>query len=233
MVCGYKGGIRSCGLTFSSMNPVFRHNFFFAHQVHGKLRHSGEDGEVNTTQKNPNVASFLGRIMCKPGAFALVIGAGSGSEVLGLARIGVNVVAFERDAKQFRALTARLVAEATNPNKALELQREEEAQIELLTTLAAKFTKLNPELAVHFAARADEASSTETSLVADGPSPRAAAGSSKCPSCGKDVRRSESTTCAKVTCDTGGLHSACLLSCTKCGKGFCSGECNDAHGCPA
>ena len=75
LVVGYKGGIRNCSLTFTDMNPVFRHNFVFAHQVHGKLRHPGEDEEVNTTQKNPNVASFMGRITCRPGSFALVIGA--------------------------------------------------------------------------------------------------------------------------------------------------------------
>ena len=39
LVVGYKGGIRNCSLTFTDMNPVFRHNFVFAHQVHGKLRH--------------------------------------------------------------------------------------------------------------------------------------------------------------------------------------------------
>ena len=41
-----------------------------------------------------------------------MIGAGSGSEVVGLARVGVNVVAVERDARQFRALTERLTLEA-------------------------------------------------------------------------------------------------------------------------
>ena len=56
--------------------------------------------------------------MCKPGTYALVVGAGSGSEVLGLARVGVNVVAIERDEKQFHALTERLSNEAAFPAKA-------------------------------------------------------------------------------------------------------------------
>ena len=52
LVVGYKGSVRSCSLTFTSMNPVFRHNFVLAHQVHGKVHHLGEDQEANTTQKN-------------------------------------------------------------------------------------------------------------------------------------------------------------------------------------
>ena len=218
IVCGYKGGIRSCNLTFSSMNPVFRHNFFFAHQVHGKLRHLGEDAEVNTTQKNPNVASFLGRIMCKPGAYALVIGAGSGSEVLGLARIGVNVVAVERDAKQFRALTARLTAEASNPRKALEQQREEEAQVELLTKLASKFTKLNTDVSAHFADRSEEGSSPDASLAAEDPSAAGPAAGAKCPSCGQELKPSDAGRSARHTCETGVLPAECLLACSKCAK---------------
>ena len=52
LVVGYKGGIRKFD-AFTDMNPVFRHNFVFAHQVHAKLRHLGEDEEVSTTpQKN-------------------------------------------------------------------------------------------------------------------------------------------------------------------------------------
>ena len=43
LVAGYKGGIRACNLTFSDMNPVFRHNFFFLHQVGTKLRHAGDE----------------------------------------------------------------------------------------------------------------------------------------------------------------------------------------------
>ena len=104
LVVGYKGGIRNCRLTFSDMNPLFRHNLLFTHQVGPKSRFLGEDAEVNTTQKNPHVASNLGRIKCSPGSHALVLGAGSGSEVVGLARVGANVVAVERREAVSRAV---------------------------------------------------------------------------------------------------------------------------------
>ena len=91
----------------------------FQHQVGSKLKRTGTEDKVNTTQKNPNVASWLGRIMCQAGGQALVIGAGSGSEVLGLARIGANIVAVERDERQLRALCARLTVEASFPAAAL------------------------------------------------------------------------------------------------------------------
>ena len=119
MVVGYKGGVRSCQLTFSEVNPVHRHNVIYGHQVGPKRKFTGTEEEVNTTQKNPNTASALGRIFCPPGSSALVLGAGSGSEVLGLARVGVNVVGIERDAKQFRALTERVSTEAAFPDDVL------------------------------------------------------------------------------------------------------------------
>ena len=87
-VVDYKQNIRACSLTFSDMNPVFRHNFMYAHQGGSKLKYAGREEEVNTTQKNPNVASVLDRITCKPGSSALVIGAGSGSEVVGSHGLG-------------------------------------------------------------------------------------------------------------------------------------------------
>ena len=132
------------------MNPVFRHNLIFSHQVASKLKYTGLEEEVNTTQKNPNIASFLGRITCKPGSSALVIGAGSGSEVVGLARIGVNVVALERDGRQFRAMTERLTSEAAFEERATAQQAQEEKQIALLTVLASRFNKLDPVVGAHF-----------------------------------------------------------------------------------
>ena len=150
MVVAYKGGVRACRLTFPDINPVFRHNFLFGHQVGPKRKFTGEDAEVNTTQKNPNVASTLGRVMCSPGSHALVLGAGSGSEVVGLARVGVNVVGVERNAKQFRALTERLSTEAAHSESVLRQLAEDDAQIQVLKELSAKFTKLNLDVSSHF-----------------------------------------------------------------------------------
>ena len=92
LLVGYKGGIGNCLLTFSHLNPLFRDNLLFGLQVGSKLEHVGEEEEVSIIQNVPHVAPFIAPSHCKPGSSALVIGAGSGSEVVGLARVGVQVV---------------------------------------------------------------------------------------------------------------------------------------------
>ena len=232
MLVGYKGGIRDCQLTFQDMNPVFRHNLFFAHQVGSKLKYAGEDEVVNTTQKNPNVASALGRITCKPGSSALVLGAGSGSEVVGLARVGVNVVALERDHKQFKALTERLTSEAAASEQAIKQAGAEEASVHLLSQLASRFTKLKPDVVAHFAAAADEdvveqsvPSSVLESVVADEVKP-------SCAGCDKPVVGRDEAICARVGCVSGKMHAGCCERCCKCGKLFCTSEHTHDHGYP-
>ena len=95
-LCGYKGGVKACGLTLSTMNPVCRHSHVFGHQVGSKIKHCSAEEEVNTTQKNPHVASFIARVLSKPGSSALVIGAGSGSEWSAGSRGGARGGAGER-----------------------------------------------------------------------------------------------------------------------------------------
>lgn len=234
LVVGYKGGIKACSLTFSDMNPVFRHNVIFSHQVGAKRKFPGELVEVNTTQKNPHVASALGRIMCSPGATALVLGAGSGSEVLGLARVGVNVVAVERDGKQFRALCERVTSEAAFPDEAKSKLAEDDRSLALLSQLTTRFTKLNQDVMSHFTEVGDEKAEDDDD-DADGGSGLSAQPSRKldCPACGQEVKPSEAVACAKMGCNMQALHVACLLSCRKCEKSFCTSDCCSEHGCPS
>ena len=235
MLVGYKGGIRDCALTFQDMNPVYRHNLLFAHQVGSKLKYAGEDELVNTTQKNPNVASALGRITCKPGSSALVLGAGSGSEVVGLARVGVNVVALERDHKQFKALTERLTSEAAASEQAIKQAAAqaaaEEASVHLLSQLASRFTKLKPDVAAHFAAAAEDevVEQSVSSPVVD--AAEAEDGKLSCVGCGKPVAARDEAICAKVGCVSGKMHAGCCERCCKCGKLFCNSEHTHDHGC--
>lgn len=233
LVVAYKGGIKACHLTFPELNPVYRHNLLFGHQVGPKRKYTGEEAEVNPTQKNPNFASALGRIVCPPGANALVLGAGSGSEVLGLARVGVNVVGIERDAKQFRALTERVSTEAAVPAAALEQLAEDDQQIKVLKRLAANFTKLNPDINSHFTAD-DEAvgaasADDEAEKLQDADS--AAAAALVCPACGQVVSRLEVVSCDKSGCEARTMHPACRQACSKCTKRVCSADCLQAHGC--
>ena len=116
-LCGYYPGIQACRLTFPDVNPTMRHNLLFCPNVRSKA--IALDGEViNTTQKHPSVSHRLARIFCRPGDTALVIGAGSGSELIGINRAGVNVVGIESDARQVKACATRLLSCAENlPNE--------------------------------------------------------------------------------------------------------------------
>jgi hypothetical protein len=74
---------------------------------------SGQDEPVNTCQKHSGIAYHLASICARPDSNALVIGAGSGSDVIGCLRAGVNVVAVDKDATQFQWCKARLLAYIT------------------------------------------------------------------------------------------------------------------------
>lgn len=227
--------MRNCHLTFSDINPVQRHNLIFGHQVGAKRKFTGEDVEVNTTQKNPNVASTLGRICCTPGAHALVLGAGSGSEVVGLARVGVNVVAIERDAKQFKALTERVTTEAAFPKPALDQLAADDAEVHVLKELAARFTKLNPDVRSHFleagsaVAGVGDADEDESSGRADG----GAVSKSQCCACGQDIEVKDKQGCSNFNCAVQTMHKSCMHPCTVCKKMFCTQDCVGDHGCVA
>ena len=225
--------MKACKLSFADMNPLRRHNVLIGHQVGTKLKHLGTDTEVNTTQKNPNIASALGRILCPPGGHALVIGAGSGSEVVGLARAGVNVVGIERDPLQFQALTERVTAEAAYPEQAMKLLAEDDHSVRVLGALLSRFTNLIPDVEAHFAQFTEELRQEEQFAQPDeAVSSRAAPVKQACPACGHEVSGLETGVCPKTGCASGSLHSKCMVACSKCAKSFCSDTCKDDHGCP-
>ena len=232
MLVGYKGGIRACKLTFCDATPLLRHNLLFGHQVGPKLQHAGEDAVVNTTQKHPNVASAIGRVFCRPGSTALVIGAGSGSEVIRLARVGVNVVGLERDPKQFRGLTDRLNHEMSYSDRALAQAETDQKSIQLLNLLASRFTSLNPDVDVHFEGGGRMEHSPMLKLEHRLPLPLCL------PSrrwsivrCGQACAKKQAQSCAKFSCASAGMHITCMERCLRCGKMFCTSDCVHGHGC--
>ena len=161
-----------------------------------------------------------------------MLGAGSGSEVLGLARVGVNVVGIERDAKQFRALTERVSAEAASPDDVITKLAEDDRQIHVFKQLAAQFTKLNPDMSSHFTEMQESSSaagagdSQESATATE-----AVATDVLCPACGSSVGLRAAVGCAKHQCPVQALHPACLETCGVCKKGFCARDCADDHGC--
>ena len=143
----------------------------------------------------------------------------------------MNVVDVERDAKLFRALTARLVSESASAEKALRQQCEEEKQIALLTVLAAKFTKLNPVVNAHFGGGDEDVEAEEVVPSQRSPPETAAVLVTACPACGKDVKSNDG-----VACGVGGrlarkVHGECAVRCGACASGFCSDSCKKAHEC--
>ena len=187
---------------------------------------------MNETQKNPNVASALGHIMCSPGTRALVLGAGSGSEVVGLARVGVNVVGVERDARQFQALTQRVTAEAATSAEALKKLAEDEKQIALLGSLSARFTRLHSDTQGHFEDAEETAPVADEDDASEDPaSSQARSVDPLCPVCGEGVSRLEMLACARMQCAIRTLHPKCVTECKTCHKLFCAvGHAGD-HGC--
>ena len=140
----------------------------------------------------------------------------------------MNVVALERDHKQFKALTERLTSEAAAAEQALKQAAAEEASVHVLSQLAARFTKLKPDLGAHFADAAEESAVEEVEVSPIVDAAEAEDGKHSCVGCDKPVE----AICAKVGCVSGKMHAGCCERCCKCGKLFCNSEHTHDHGCP-
>ena len=162
-----------------------------------------------------------------------MLGAGSGSEVLGLARVGVNVVGIERDAKQFRALTEeRVPTEAAFPDDVLTKLAEDDRQIQVFKLLAAQFTKLNSDVASQFSETQESSSAAGAGDSQESANAgEALAADVLCPACGSSVGLRAAVGCAKHQCPVQALHPACLETCSVYKKSFCARDCADDHGC--
>ena len=90
-----------------STNPRDRHNLVEIQAVRNLLR--AADGTIiNTCQKPRALMSWLCERLAPIGSTILVIGFGSGGEVLGAADCGRNVVGVEQDVRQFQAIQTTL-----------------------------------------------------------------------------------------------------------------------------
>lgn len=97
----------SKNVTNLSKNPVERHNMITG-PTKSKYLLDDQGKKVNIHEKPGYLASWMAQRFCRPGDWAIVIGAGAGGDVLGLIDSDINVVAIERDAVQIPHLTARL-----------------------------------------------------------------------------------------------------------------------------
>ena len=97
-------------------DPRKRHNFIETPAVTTYLKDS-QGAVVNPCQKPPQLAEWMVSNHIKPQSNVLVIGAGAGGDVIGAVEAGANVVAIEKDHKQFLALGAELVRLAKEDNE--------------------------------------------------------------------------------------------------------------------
>jgi hypothetical protein len=126
ILVGYSSDAKHRDLVFEERNPLGRHNLLFGHNLRGsRFQLSGALEPVNTCQKHPGTAHALASICARPGANALVIGSGSGSDIIGCLRAGLDVVAIDKDAGQFYGYSARLLAYQANLKSEQEIERKE------------------------------------------------------------------------------------------------------------
>ena len=102
-----------------STDPKKRHNYIACKPVSTYAR--DDDGVViNPCQKPPEIMKWLCSNHLAPGSTVLVIGAGAGGEVIGAVQACCNVVAVEKDKRQFDALQSILVSMVTSSEVAME-----------------------------------------------------------------------------------------------------------------
>ena len=92
-------------------------------------KHKDSDGEViNSCQKPPELAKWIVSSHCFPNTWVLVLGAGAGGEILGALQAGCNVVAVEKDKRQFVLLEKIILQYRENERKALDNARNVEEE---------------------------------------------------------------------------------------------------------
>ena len=250
ILVGYMAATSERKLNFEQANPLFRHNLLFSHNVRARAQLPGTGEEVNTTQKHPAVAHHLASIFCEPGSNALVLGAGSGSDVIGAMWAGVNVVGVEKDITQFEGCRARLVELKSNfaqERKKIALERQ---QMQHLQEQASRFSAWDPEeekmeksavasadaegkaadkgkagRLAKSAARSSSSSSSSSSARPSAPSSSSSSSSDPpCVACGQTIS-ADRAVCSSAECSRM-VHAECLLyGATDKDGGFCSTRC--------
>ena len=215
-------------LNFADPNPTQRHNLIFSHAVTSRSTSSSSSevaAPVNITQKHTCVSQYIGGVFCTPGGKVLVIGAGSGSELIGFNRAGLEVVALEKDAHQFKGCQTRLLSEQSAEQKNTLTARKELKQMTRLQQVASKFAMWEPE----------DAPADDVVQPPVQPQKKPKQSVSTCVACGSELK-GDIGSCASITCNVRQIHIACLiahpnLSDGGCEHKFCSVECADKHDC--
>ena len=114
---GFKPHAAKCGF-FMSTDPRKRHNHFTHKSVTSYFKDT--DGNVaNPTEKPPELMQWLCNNHLGPSSNVLIIGPGSGADIIGAARACCNVVAVENNQRQFECSQIRLIDYVDTEYKAM------------------------------------------------------------------------------------------------------------------
>ena len=185
---------------------------------------AADGAEVNVHRKPPELAKFFASVHCAPGDWALVAGAGSGADMIGINMAGVNVVGIENDTRQFNELRSTFL----QYKEAVELK----AQV-VAVPVSADIVLPDSAVGEEKKAIGEEKKGSPVPGAEPSPDPVPAA-SKKCASCGQAMEPDLIACCIKC-----GLF-VCSLLCAVYGvpKGepqgssgtFCSSSCMDDLG---
>ena len=106
---GYLGGRSNAQFNNRGLlaNPVYRQNIVQAKRVLSYYKSADNDEPVNTTETNPQLAHFFADQHTLTGDWALVIGGGSGADVIGCLAAGCNVVVLDREESMVSGMIQR------------------------------------------------------------------------------------------------------------------------------
>jgi hypothetical protein len=102
-----------------SDDPTERHNFIDYKGV-TKMARDDTNNIINPSEKPPYVVCEIIRTNCNRGDTIVIVGPGSGGDIMGAVLAGINVVAVEKDPYQFKSLQAHLTKLAAEEQEALD-----------------------------------------------------------------------------------------------------------------
>lgn len=257
VIVGYKPNRNACKPMFLNReHPLDRHNIIFCPNTGAKLMRS--DGkQVNVSQKNPFLAYSLAQVHCPAGSRALVIGAGSGSDVIGFVRAGISVTCVEKSKVQFPYLKTRLNHESVSNLQGVEKCLDAAACSDKLREFCKDFmnlaigeaeTKKAAKKAARLARKEAEKKAKQAKQRANAaskeksPAPTVSPADAVCALCGEPISKADGVPCSLPSCGVVVGKGCCLEDTVKCDKAlddypehapcdaiFCTPECHLAH----
>ena len=229
----YRGGMKTATQKKfpRGMNPTHRHNFLATPLLHSKTTINFGGEPINPCEKHPLIAYHLSKILFEMGKPVLVIGSGSGGEVVGLLRAGFSVVAVDSDAKQMVDLRARLMTEA-HSLEANKLEMDEFYQQAYKDFSRCQMELTAPQIDALWPPQTeeDEEVVTVVNLVKDVvPQPAQRKISGDCKFCNEDLNGAESMWCP--FCDKVARHVGCMVKCPTGVHVGCEKTCVSECGC--